>query len=123
MNYWNNEEYYGFGAAAHGYVNRIRYSNCAELKEYLQNPTGHDKEKFMTDKERMEEEIFLGFRRMKGINVAQINEKFGVNFEEKYNYILGKYEGLDLLQKTDVGYRLTPKGVLLSNVILAEFID
>ena len=123
MNYWNNEEYYGFGIASHGYVHQVRYSNKIDLKEYLQNPTEHDNEKFMTDQEKMEEEIFLGFRRMSGINVAQINEKFGVDFEEKYNYILAKYEGLGLLQKTDVGYKLTPKGVLLSNIILAEFID
>ncbi len=123
MNYWNNEEYYGFGIASHGYVHQVRYSNKTDLKEYLQNPTEHNKEKFMTGQERLEEEIFLGFRRMSGINVAQINEKFGVDFEGKYNYILGKYEGLDLLQKTDVGYKLTPKGILLSNIILAEFID
>ena len=24
LTYWNNEDYYGFGAGAHGYVNGIR---------------------------------------------------------------------------------------------------
>lgn len=30
--YWDNDEYAGFGAGAHGYVNGIRYSNHAPLK-------------------------------------------------------------------------------------------
>ena len=25
--YWKNEEYYGFGVGAHGYLNKIRYEN------------------------------------------------------------------------------------------------
>ena len=39
-------------------------------------------------KEKLEEEIFLGFRRLEGINCKKINEKFGINFEEKYSKIL-----------------------------------
>ena len=123
MNYWNNEEYYGFGCAAHGYKNGIRYSNKTNLKEYIENPTEHESEKFVTQDEKLEEEIFLGLRKMEGIDVGEINAKYGINFEEKYGYILGKYEGLKLLEKTNKGYRLTPNGVLVSNTILAEFLD
>lgn len=123
MNYWNNEEYYGFGVAAHGYKNNVRYGNSTDLKEYIKNPTDREKEKFMTKQEQLEEEIFLGFRRMSGINVAEINAKFGIDFEEKYRFIIEKYQSYNLIQKTDTGYELTPEGILLSNTILAEFID
>ncbi len=123
MNYWDNGEYYGFGVAAHGYKNRARYGNKTDLKEYLENPTEHEGEKFVTDTQMLEEEIFLGFRRMSGIDVSQINAKFNIDFDEEYNEILKKYEGMKLLVKTPNGYALTTNGILVSNVILADFLS
>ena len=60
---------------------------------------------------------------MKGINISDINFKYGINFLEKYNDILKKYEGLNLLTKTEEGYAFTINGILVSNVILADFLD
>ena len=89
----------------------------------IANPTEKENEKFITDSQRLEEEIFLGFRKMSGVNVQNINSKYDIDFEEKYNDILKKYEGLNLLEKTNNGYKLTPNGVLVSNTILAEFLE
>ena len=33
--YWNNEEYYGFGMGASGYINSIRYDNTRSFNEYI----------------------------------------------------------------------------------------
>lgn len=123
LNYWNNEEYYGFGVAAHGYQNGIRYGNIETIEEYLNNPIQHKEEKLITPQERLEEEIFLGFREMKGIMVSKINRKYGIDFEQKYKNILNKYLELKLIQKTQNGYSLTPNGILVSNVILADFLE
>ena len=123
LNYWNNEEYYGFGVAAHGYQNGIRYGNIETIEEYLNNPIQHKEEKLITPQERLEEEIFLGFREMKGIMVSKINCKYGIDFEQKYQNILNKYLELKLIQKTQNGYSLTPNGILVSNVILADFLE
>ena len=35
--YWDNDEYAGFGAGAHGYMKGIRYSNYGPIKKYLQS--------------------------------------------------------------------------------------
>ncbi len=123
LNYWNNEEYYGFGVAAHGYVNNVRYGNKEIIEDYIQDPLEHKEEKFETEKEKLEEEIFLGFRKMSGINVNEINTKYNIDFEEKYINILKKYDGLGLRAKTQQGYTLTPPGILVSNTILCEFIE
>lgn len=32
LTYWNNEEYYGFGLGASGYVNGVRYDNTKKSK-------------------------------------------------------------------------------------------
>lgn len=122
LNYWNNEEYYGFGVAAHGYVDSIRYSNPNTLEKYLSAPFKHECEHIVTQQEKLEEEIFLGFRKSTGINTEKINKNFDLDFDQKYKKILNKYVP-NYIAKTDKGYKLTLQGVLLSNNILAEFLD
>lgn len=121
LNYWNNAEYYGFGAAAHGYVNGIRYSKPEKLKEYSENPTSFASQHPVTKNEKLEEEIFLGFRKSEGINVDKINTEFEIDFDKEYKSILDKYLP-HYIEKTSNGYKLTLDGVLLSNNILADFI-
>jgi oxygen-independent coproporphyrinogen-3 oxidase len=123
LTYWDNEEYYGFGVSAHGYKNGVRYANTQNLTEYIENPCEHKTSKLLTTQEKLEEEIFLGLRKMKGIDVERINLKYGIDFEKKYNEILKKYEGLNLLSKTQKGYKFTPNGILVSNVVLADFLE
>ncbi len=122
-NYWNNDFYYGFGEAAHGYGDGIRYSNETSILKYIQNPTEHKEEHALSLREELEEEIFLGFRRMCGVNVAEIERKFGIDFEKKYSKILEKYVDSGHLRKTPEGYALTLDGVLVSNYILADFLE
>ena len=122
LNYWNNNSYYGFGLAAHGYLDNIRYSNKNTLEEYIKNPLLPQEKKVLTHKEQLEEEIFLGFRRNSGINVTDINKKYKIDFNNKYKDIINKYINSKHLEKTANGYRLTNEGILVSNYILADFI-
>lgn len=123
LTYWNNEEYYGFGVASHGYVNGIRYGNLETIENYIENPITKKERKILTYQDRLEEEIFLGLRKIKGIDTEKINTKFEINFDEKYNEILKKYTALNLITKTKNGYAFTPNGILVSNVILADFLE
>ena len=120
LNYWDNNEYYGFGCAAHGYVDGIRYSNYSTLDEYMAKPSTHELGHTLSQQEKLEEEIFLGFRKRSGINVNKINERFGIDFDTKYKNVLEKYR--DFIEPTYCGYTLNLKGVLISNLILSEFI-
>ena len=121
LNYWNNDEYYGFGISAHGYVDGVRYSNFTNFEDYLNNPASHEIGHFVTQAEALQEEIFLGFRKTTGIDIEKINKKYSINFNTKYNKVLKKYMP-EFICKTENGYALTTEGTLLSNIILAEFI-
>ncbi len=121
LNYWNNGQYYGFGAAAHGYENGVRYSNTTDVQEYLKNPLARETETVITPQMQLEEEIFLGFRKTAGIDVADINKKFGMDFNDKYAGVLTKYS--QYFVNTPHGYALTKNGMLVSNAVLSEFID
>ena len=123
LNYWNNNSYYGFGAAAHGYADGVRYSNKENLDDYINMPTEHAFFHKISKQEELEEEIFLGFRRGDGIETKQINEKFSIDFDKKYNRILKKYLTTGHLIKTQNGYKFSDDGFLVSNVILSEFLE
>lgn len=122
LTYWNNEEYYGFGVAAHGYVNGVRYGNVETIEQYIPEPYVRKESKILTKQEKLEEEVFLGFRKMCGINISEINTKYGIDFKSKYCDVLDKYERLKLIKKTPQGYAFTPNGILVSNIVLADFL-
>lgn len=123
LNYWNNENYYGFGVAAHGYVGNVRYNNSTNLDEYLRNPLVHVSENQLSETEKLEEEIFLGLRKIDGINIKTIERKFGIDFEKKFDAVLKKYLESGHILKCDDNYRFSIAGILVSNYILSEFLD
>lgn len=123
LNYWDNENYYGFGAASHGYEGNTRYSHPSSLTKYISCPCEFETKTELSTQEQLEEEIFLGFRKMDGIDIKKINEKFSIDFDKKYRNILDKYLKSRHLLKTQIGYRLSNEGILVSNVILSEFIE
>lgn len=121
LNYWDNDSYYGFGCAASGYVDGVRYTNLTDLKEYIMNPFSKESAQKLSQKEILEEAIFLGLRKISGINIEKINKKFRIDFNQKYSKILNKYS--EYFVKTQIGWALTLDGILISNEILSEFIN
>lgn len=121
LNYWDNNTYYGLGCAASGYVDNFRFSNEADLEKYISNPLKKVVNHEVKEQEMLEEEIFLGFRKVSGINVEKINQNFKIDFCSKYKIVLDKFR--DYFIETQVGYALTLSGMMLSNEILAEFLD
>lgn len=123
LNYWENNTYYGFGLSASGYSDNTRYTNQTDLEKYIKNPLEKISQQKLTDDEILEEAIFLGLRKIAGINIAKINQKFKIDFNKKYAKILQKYINTAHLIKTEKGYALSTEGILVSNEILAEFIE
>lgn len=123
LNYWDNNSYYGFGAGAHGYTENVRYSNQKSIEKYIENPIEHLTLHQVTEQEKLEEEIFLGFRKMNGINVDEINTKFNIDFRKMYAEQLKEFIDTKYLLETINGYKLSERGILISNVILSEFLE
>ena len=121
LTYWNNEEYYGFGISAHGYIDGIRYSNHTNFDDYFNSNDYRENSHKLSEKEKLEEEIFLGLRKTAGINIQKINELYNIDFERKYADVLFEYS--DYFIKTDSYLALNQKGIMLSNEILPEFLS
>lgn len=123
LTYWKNEEYLGFGVAAHGYTDSIRYSNTENIEEYINAPTKSSEEHMVTLLEKTEEAAFLGLRLLSGIDTEAFFEKHNVDFLQKHSKTIKKYKNLNLLEQDGNIIRLTREGLILSNSIFAEFLD
>ena len=122
LNYWENNSYYGFGLGAHGYVDGVRYENHIDFSKYFAHPTKHLKTHVLTLQECIEEEIFLGFRKTVGVSPKELARKYNIDFESEYKEVLEKYIDSGHIEKVAGKYRLSTSGILVSNIILADFI-
>lgn len=119
LTYWNNNEYYGFGLGAGGYVNNKRYTNTRNINKY--NEGFYQKEFEMIDSNLMlEYEFILGFRKINGINKQIFYNKFNLNIME--NEIIKKLISQGKLINDGDNIRINDKYIYLSNEILLEFV-
>ena len=81
--YWNNENYYGFGLGASGYIKNIRYTNTKKIDEYLKGNYCLEKE-ILTKKDEMIYEMILGLRKQIGVNEKVFYKKYGQTIEEVF---------------------------------------
>lgn len=117
--YWNNEEYYGFGLGAAGYVDKIRYENTKSFKQYLLGNCVKEKE-FVGKAEQMKYEVMLGLRKLEGINKKDFLEKYGIPFEKAFN-ITPLIKNKDLVEKKEYIY-IHPDKLYIMNEILLKLI-
>lgn len=124
--YWDNIEYIGAGAGAHGYVQGIRYSNAGPLKKYMEpldqglRPILNSHE--VPHKEQMEEEMFLGLRKTAGVSLEHFNEKFGIRMESVYGDILKKELASQNLVIENGRVKLTRQGRFIGNNVFEQFL-
>ncbi|TFJ94066.1 radical SAM family heme chaperone HemW [Lentibacillus salicampi] len=124
--YWKNEHYYGFGAGAHGYLPGKRTGNLRPLPAYVKqalengNPVLNTEEIGM--KEMIEEEMFLGLRKMEGVSKHQFLEKFGFSYERLYQDVISYLSDKGWLMTDGDQLRLTDQGVLFGNDVFEQFL-
>ena len=119
LTYWNNEEYYGFGVSASGYVAAVRYENTKSLTEYLKGNFVSSKA-LMSKVDNMENELILGFRKLEGINLEHFFAKFEENMQNIFP-IKPLIKSRDLIYKKGYVY-INPKKLYVMNEILIKLI-
>ncbi|MDK2811639.1 MAG: hypothetical protein PWR27_2348 [Petroclostridium sp.] len=124
--YWKAKEYIGIGAGAHSYLNGERYSNINSPQEYIKQ-TGQNNfpiaEKIQLNiEDKMSEYMFLGLRLLEGISAQEFLERFNIDLNSVFGNQLNKFVRLGLLEQQGDKYRLTRRGLDVSNQIFVEFI-
>ncbi|MFD1203858.1 radical SAM family heme chaperone HemW [Sporosarcina contaminans] len=124
--YWDNDEYAGVGAGAHGYLKGERYANIGPLKKYMEQTDNGNRPLFnihtVSQKEQMEEEMFLGLRKLKGVTFSEFERKFTTPLKEVYGEQLDELVEKGLIQVKDDRVQLTRKGIFRGNEVFQRFL-
>ena len=124
--YWQRREYLGFGLGASSLYRGMRFSNTRRMQEYLKESRNSDQIRkdvtVLSRNERIEEFMFLGLRMTEGISEKKFEENFDVRLMDVYGDILQKYEETGFMEHIETKWRLTRKGIHVSNHILADFL-
>lgn len=128
--YWQRVDYAGFGLGAASLVNNVRWSNERDLKAYIEafekdgSRFVKEERQILSEKEQMEEFMFLGLRLTKGISLEAFEKAFKKKIPEVYGSVIKELEKKELLMyEAESNFlRLTPKGVDVSNYVLSFFL-
>lgn len=128
--YWRNEDYYGLGTGAHGYVNRQRHMNIKGVQPYIEATKTKlprlDQFEVTVD-EAKEDFMMVGLRLLDGVSSKRYQSQFpNCSIEGTFGVNIAKQIELGLLERTvvedDTVYKLTDKGLLLGNEVFASFL-
>ena len=125
---WNQEEYIGFGVAAHSYMNGTRFSNIENVEKYIENIKENKMIKnimiheVQTKKSKQDEYMMLSLRKLEGVAVKDFKNKFGENPIFIYKDKLEKLVNLELIEIDLDNIKLTKKGLDLANEVWEEFV-
>ena len=128
LNCWNQEEYIGFGLAAHSYIDGIRFCNTSNLEEYIDNIKNNslcrnrEVEERQKKEDKEKEFMMLGFRKIEGVDISKFKEKYGENPIFLFRKELDKLVSEGLIEVDLNNIRLTNKGLDLANIVFEEFI-
>lgn len=126
--YWRRGSYLGFGAGAHSFARQtaagLRWNNPPGLDAYasfvaagaagdVEHVSRHD---------AMAEFFFLGLRMLEGVDLADFADEFGVPAEKAFPAVLERFTSAGMLCREGELLRLTGRGLMLANRVLAEFV-
>lgn len=80
--YWQGAEYIGLGVSAFSMVyidknKRKRYNHGNNIESYIKNPKNIENIEIISSDDALLEDIIFGLRMKKGINLADLEKKFG----------------------------------------------
>ena len=139
LQYWLNQPYFGFGAAAHGYVGNKRTANIPLIEDYIhritdRNTNDQDSAHFPAaislsevDKAtQMKDFMMLGLRLVEdGVSRIDFMDRYGRELETEFQVEITQLlkQGLiEWVTDSRERLRLTKRGVFLANQVFMQFV-
>ena len=120
--YWKDEQYYGIGLGASGFIKNKRYVNTKNIKEYN---SGH----YLGEEEIVELEddktyfIMLNLRTNRGLVFSEYQERFDEVFFEKNKNTISELEKEGLIKVSNDKIVATYEGMMILDQIIMRFIE
>ena len=126
LKYWTDGEWLGFGCGAHSTRGGARWKNVSSTVEYVDRVTaGHTAavdRRVMANDERLGDALFTGLRLNKGVDVARIGERYGLEVWARYGSDLQPFVDARVLARDGPRLRLTREGMLVANEVMRVFV-
>lgn len=123
--YWRNEPYVGLGTGAHSYWQGRRYENPRGILAYVRRPEPTwSVTPLQEPRAEVEETVFLALRMtQEGLVKERFLERYGMAPAERFPQAFERLLTTGLVEDAGDRYRLTPRGIWLSNEVFAAFLD
>ena len=122
LKYWRRESYLGFGAGAHSFSGKQRWSNIHDAATYVSKISkgkhAIENVQHVTPELALEEELFLGLRQLAGVDLARIERQYGIDLQQK----VGRLASIGMVEHQGDVLRLAPAKLGVSNEILVELL-
>lgn len=103
-------------------IQYVRYRNTDDRDRYLAGDFTEREKIVLSQRDRMEEFMFLGLRMSEGVSEEEFAGRFGRSIDEVYGPVLEKLVWQALIERKDGRIALTARGIDLSNGVMAEFL-
>ena len=126
MKYWRCENYLGFGPAAASLFDGVLFNYMKNIELFTDDPLTPllvESSEMLTEREMATQYVMLGMRLTEGVGREVFRERFGLDLDLEYGQKLAPFIEKKLAEKTEYGYRLTRRGMLVSNYILSDILD
>ncbi len=126
ITYWENRDYFGFGAGAVSCLNGSRRRNTENPKEYCHLVEGEKsvviEEETLEDEASFRETVIMGLRMNRGVSLCMLKRRYGISIEKYYGEILQQLIVSGMLEEVADFLRLTDKGRPFANRVMAELV-
>jgi oxygen-independent coproporphyrinogen-3 oxidase len=122
LKYWQREPYLGFGAGAHSFSGAQRWANRHDAADYVAAISGGknaiESVDTLTPALALEEEFFLGLRKLSGIDLGRMERQYGVRLKET----VGELASRGMVERHDDILRLPASKLSVSSEIIVELL-
>ena len=126
LKYWRDEPYLGFGPAAHSCLHEKRLYNPSDLDRYLASDGDCALSEDDAPAGTADERLMLGLRLSEGISLSYIARKapdFTPSRQRSFSEKAAPFVRAGLMEGDGEHFSLTERGMLVSNMLLAELLD
>ena len=126
LKYWTDGDWLGFGCGAHSTLDGVRWKNVSATDEYIARvgrgePIGGDLRRLSAD-ERLGDALFTGLRLARGVDLAEIRARYGVDVWARYGRDLAPFVEEGCLRHEGSRLWLTRPGMLIAHEVMTVFV-
>lgn len=118
--YWTGAEYLGIGPGAHSYNGSVRRWCEQPTSEYV-----HARkygEEHLDDTDRYNELVMTSLRRVEGVGIAEMAERFGAEHADTFTRRARELEGYGVVVEGG-RVRIPPEKMLVSDAVISELFE